>query len=218
MTRWAALLALVALLAGTGAASAQTAPRVWRLGFLSPSFSDSPISSRRSAVAELGRLGFVEGRDLLVEARFAEGAVEKLPELAREIARWRPDAIIAVSNSAIRAAKEAAPGTPVVMAFAGEDPVASGLVDSLPRPGGMVTGIELLASEGDAKRIELMAQALPGAKHLALLASKDAQDRVELPRQVATALGLELSVYTPRAQATTTSSSRSCAAASPPGS
>src|SRR5687767_2824067 len=99
-----ALVALIALVAGAGAASAQTGERVWRLGFLSPSFADSPVNSRRSAVAELGRLGFVEGRNLLVEARFAEGAVEKLPELARELAQSRPDVIIAVSNSAIWAA------------------------------------------------------------------------------------------------------------------
>jgi putative tryptophan/tyrosine transport system substrate-binding protein len=192
----AARPALVTLLAlAAGPALAQSAQKVWRLGFLSPSFSDSAVNSRRSAAAELGRLGFVEGRNLVVEERYAEGELERLPDLAREIARSHPDAIIAVTPSAIRAAKEAAPDTPIVMAFAGEDPVAGGLVASLARPGGTVTGIALLAAEGDAKRVELTAQALPNAHHIALLASKDAEDRVTLAHETATALGLEMTVF-----------------------
>src|SRR3954454_13951416 len=95
-------------------ASAQPAQKVWRLGFLSPSFSDSAVNSRRSAVAELGRLGFVEGRNLAVEERYAEGELERLLDLARDIAQSHPDAIMAVTPSAIRAAKEAAPDTPIV--------------------------------------------------------------------------------------------------------
>jgi putative ABC transport system substrate-binding protein len=186
------LLAL--FLFGAGSAAAQPAQKVWRLGFLSPSFSDSAVNSRRSAVAELGPLGFVEGRNLVVEERYAEGELERLADLAREIAQSHPDAIIAVTPSAIRAAREAAPNTPIVMAFAGEDPVAGGLVASLARPGGTVTGIALLASEGDAKRVELTAQALPNARHIALLASKDAEDRVTLAHETATALGLEITV------------------------
>jgi putative tryptophan/tyrosine transport system substrate-binding protein len=192
----AALPALVALLAlAGGPASAQPAQKVWRLGFLSPSFSDSAVNSRRSAVAELGRLGFVEGRNLVVEERYAEGELERLPDLAREIAQSHPDVIIAVTPSAIRAAKEAAPDTPIVMAFAGEDPVAGGLVASLARPGGTVTGIALLASEGDAKRVELTTQALPNARHIALLASKDAEDRVTLAHETATSLGLQITTF-----------------------
>src|SRR5215207_682782 len=87
-----------------------------------PGYRDSGISSRITAVAELQAHGFVEGKNLVVDARHADGAAEQLPELARELAQLRPDAIIAVSNPAIRAARQAAPDTPVVMAFVGEDP------------------------------------------------------------------------------------------------
>jgi putative tryptophan/tyrosine transport system substrate-binding protein len=193
MKRSAFVLAVLVLAAAGGAASAQ-AERVWRLGFLSSSFGDGLTIPRRAVVAELGRQGFVEGRNLLVEVRSAEGELEKLPELARDLAQWRPDAIVAVSSAATRASKEAAPETPVVMAFASEDPIAAGLVSSLANPGGMVTGIALPVAEGDTKRAELIREALPGAKHLVLLASKDPEHGVELTHRTAAAAGVELAI------------------------
>ena len=130
-----------------------------------------------------------------MDARHADGAAEQLPELARELAQLRPDAIIAVSNPAIRAARQAAPDTPVVMAFAGEDPVAGGLVSSMARPGGMVTGMAFLAEQSDPKRVELMAQAVPGAKRMVYFASRYAdEDRIRRAGQFANALGIELTV------------------------
>jgi putative ABC transport system substrate-binding protein len=187
---------VVASLVCFGSASATSEPqKLWRLGFLSPGYRDQTFGSRITAVEELGRRGFVEGKNLVVDARFAEGLTDRLPELARELAKERPDAVIAVSNPAIRAARQAAPDTPIVMAFAGEDPVNAGLVSSLPRPGGMVTGIALLAAEADAKRVELITHALPGAQRLALLATLYAEhDRIGIARGVAKALGLELLV------------------------
>ena len=94
--------------------SAYAEQKVWRLGFLTPGYRDSGISSRITAVAELQAYGFVEGKNLVVDARHADGVAEQLPELARELAQLRPDAIIAVSNPAIRSARQAAPDTPVV--------------------------------------------------------------------------------------------------------
>src|SRR5215217_7286979 len=187
-----ALLTLFLCLAPVSAYAEQ---KVWRLGFLTPGYRDSGISSRITALAELQAYGFVEGKNLVVDARHAEGLAERLPELARELAQLQPDVIIAVSNPAIRAARQAAPDTPVVMGFAGEDPVAGGLVSSMARPGGMVTGMALLAERSDPKRVELMAQAVPEAKRIALLASRYAdEDRIGRARQFATALGIELTV------------------------
>ena len=94
--------------------SAYAEQKVWRLGFLTPGYRDGGISSRITAVAELQAYGFVEGKNLVVDARHADGVAEQLPELARELAQLRPDAIIAVSNPAIRSARQAAPDTPVV--------------------------------------------------------------------------------------------------------
>src|SRR5829696_8587266 len=153
-------------------ARAQQASRVYRLGFLSAGFSDNPVvRSIQSIAAELARFGFSEGKNLLIEARYAEGRAERLPELAKEIAATHADVILAVSTPAAHAAKDAATSTPVVMAFAGEDPVAAGLVGSLARPGGNVTGIALLAAEMDAKRVELLAQAVPNGRRLVLFAN-----------------------------------------------
>ena len=183
------------LLTKASIAHAQPAERVWSLGFISSGYSTS--SSLRLIPAELASMGYVEGRNLILESRFAEGAPERLPILAREMAGRSLDAIIAVSNPAIRAVKEAAPTTPIVMAFAGEDPVAAGLVSSLNRPGGTVTSVTVPATEMDAKRIELVAQAMPDIKRIALLTTRYAeQDRTLLARNAAQALGLDLIIVT----------------------
>jgi putative tryptophan/tyrosine transport system substrate-binding protein len=175
-------------------ARGQPASRVYRLGFLSAGFSDNPVvRSIQSIAAELARFGFSESKNLLIEARYAEGRAERLPELAKEIAATHADVILAVSTPAAHAAKDAAPSTPVVMAFSGEDPVAAGLVASLARPGGNVTGIALLAAEMDAKRVELLAQAVPNGRRLVLFATRYAeQDRFSLAQHTANSLSVEL--------------------------
>src|SRR5215207_7918905 len=93
-------------------AQAQQASRIYRLGFLSAGFSDNPVvRSIQSIAAELARFGFTEGKNLLIEARYAEGRAECLPELAKEIAATHADVILAVSTPAAHAAKDAAPST-----------------------------------------------------------------------------------------------------------
>ncbi len=175
------------------AALAQGGSKV--VGFLSPGFKDAAYSARKAAIAELARFGFIEGRNLVVEERFAEGDAGRLPALARELAARRPDAIIAVANPSIQAAKDAAPGVPIIMAFAGEDPIVAGFVSSLARPGGSITGLVMLAPEIEAKRVELAAQALPGARRIALLMTPYATvERVDVAQRSAAALGLDLTV------------------------
>jgi ABC-type uncharacterized transport system substrate-binding protein len=188
-----ALIALLLLAIG-GTAFAQSPERVYRLGYVSPGFADNAFRAIRSVGTELARLGFTEGQNLIIDARYADGVAQRLPELAREIARPRPDVIIASTIAAILAARDAAPGTPIVMAFAGEDPIAAGLVDSLAQPGSHVTGIALLATEMDAKRVELTAQALPGARRLALLAPRAEQEGVHLALRAARLLDIDLAV------------------------
>jgi putative ABC transport system substrate-binding protein len=155
--------------------------------------SPSPGSLQRMRAMmfpELARLGFTEGRNLVVEARF--GPTEELPALARELAMAHPDAILAAG--AIRAAQQATSKIPIVGSFIGEDPIAAGFAATLARPGGNVTGIAMLAAELDAKRLHLLHEAIPGVSRIAALAvSADrGAPNLEAMRQVAAHEGLAL--------------------------
>jgi putative ABC transport system substrate-binding protein len=110
-------------------------------------------------VAKLADYGFSENYNLHVEPRYGHPAA--LPELARELVGTRPDVIVAVSRVAILAARQATSEIPIVMSFIGEDPVTAGLAANIARPGGNVTGLIMLAPELEAKRIELLAEAVP---------------------------------------------------------
>jgi putative tryptophan/tyrosine transport system substrate-binding protein len=154
-----------AALAAAAPALAQTSDKVWRLGVLSPG---SLEYFRETILPELAKQGFVEGRNLVVEMRGR--APDKLPELARELLATQPDAVVAVGSFAIRAVRQASSTIPIIGANIGEDPIAAGFATSLARPGGNVTGIEMLAPELDAKRLDLVHQAVPGAHRVAALA------------------------------------------------
>jgi putative tryptophan/tyrosine transport system substrate-binding protein len=182
--------AALALFCGLLPAAAQD--RVYRVGLLSP--GREILSLRRSFAPELARQGLVEGRNLQFVGGFADGALDKLAELARDLVAVPVDVIVAVSAPAIRAARDASRTTPIVMRFVDHDPVLSGFIESYARPGTNVTGVAMLAAEADAKRIELLAQAFPG-RRLALLASST----FEMPsliaaRRVAEAAGVDLSI------------------------
>ncbi|MBK9604897.1 MAG: ABC transporter substrate-binding protein [Betaproteobacteria bacterium] len=142
----------------------------------------------------------MSGQNLVLETRYAGGHIDRLPGLARELVQLHCDAIIAVGTSAVRAARAATSTIPIVM-FGNFDPVAAGLVDSLARPGGNVTGV-LIAPDGTlaAKKLELLRQAVPRATRMAFLAPDDAGFRPQLEetRKAAIALGIELAVVTVR--------------------
>jgi putative ABC transport system substrate-binding protein len=188
---------------GTSPAFAQPASapdKVYRLGVLGPGDATSwPLSPVRAiTIPELAKLGFVEGRNLAVDARY--GPEPSLPEFARDLVDGAPDVIVAVSRPAILAARQATASIPIVMSFIGEDPVAEGLVHSLARPGGNVTGLVMLAPELDAKRLDLLREAIeplaPAARIAVLIASPRREDaRVAEMRAVAARRGLELLVY-----------------------
>jgi putative tryptophan/tyrosine transport system substrate-binding protein len=161
------LLAVVAISFSIGGAAFSQAPdSIYRLGVLSVS-PGTLQRLRAGTFPELAKLGFTEGRNLVVEARF--GPMEELPALARQLAAANPDAIIAAGN-AVDAAQQATRTIAIVGSFIGEDPIAAGFAVTLTRPGGNVTGVAMLAPELDAKRLQLLHEAVPGVSRIAALA------------------------------------------------
>jgi putative ABC transport system substrate-binding protein len=144
--------------------------RVWRLGVLTP--GDWQASSLRLVmVPELARRGFVEGRNLTLLTHWGSGEDSAaLARAAQMLATTKPDVIVAVSLPAVQAVQRAAPMTPIVASFI-DDPVSDGVATSLSRPGGTVTGIAMLASDGDKKRLEILHEAIPAAGRFGYLAS-----------------------------------------------
>jgi putative ABC transport system substrate-binding protein len=150
---------------------AQNQPaRSARIGILNAE-SASSASARIDALrAGLRELGYVEGRNVVLEYRFADSKYERLPELAADLVRSHVDVIVTSGTPATRAAKQATSTIPIVMASSG-DAVATGLVASLARPGGNVTGSAFLSPELSAKRLELLKEALPRVREVGYLAN-----------------------------------------------
>jgi putative ABC transport system substrate-binding protein len=164
------LIALLALgaAAGTFAAKAQQPARVRRLGLLT-ALSPSDIALWHQAFRlGLRDLGWVEGKNISIEYRYAEGRSERLPELAADLVHLKVDVIVASALTDAVAAQKATKAIPIVMAAAG-DSVASGLVESLARPGGNVTGLSQMTTELVGKRLELLKEMIPKLSRVAVL-------------------------------------------------
>jgi putative ABC transport system substrate-binding protein len=190
---------LVALGAGALAAPltsfAQQKGKIWRIGFLGTA-SASGFARRVEALrAGLRDLGYVEGKNIVIEFRWAEGKYERLPELAAELVRLKVDVIV-THGVGTRAAKAATTTIPIVMAVS-PDPVASGLVASLARPGGNVTGMASFGPEGSAKRLELLKDAFPHTRQVAVLLNPDNPGQIKLvfPAMGAAAKSLKLELH-----------------------
>ncbi len=168
MDRRSTVLALLALGAAPFAAEAQQAAKIARIGYLATNGAASP-HLREAFLQGLRDLGYVEGRNLVIEYRDAEGKVERLPALAAELVALKVDVIVTEGGSTVAplAAKQATRTLPIV--FAAADPVGSGLVTSLSKPGGNVTGLSNLTAELVGKRLELLTQAVPGVSRVAVL-------------------------------------------------
>ena len=150
---------------------AQPKERVWRVGFLWPRAHLEPsVSDHYDEVARgLRNLGYVEGKNLVIETRSAEGHYERLPALAAELIQLKVDVIVTDGTAGIVAAQKATSTVPIVFGSAG-DPVGNGLVRSLARPGGNTTGISLLAGDSLAgKQLEILLALVPRLSHLAVL-------------------------------------------------
>jgi putative ABC transport system substrate-binding protein len=158
-------LAVLALASGAGA---QPAGKVARLGILSAGAAPSPDEMTRMPLrAPLKDLGWTLGQNLMFEPRFAAGEIDRLPGLAAELVQLKVDVILAFSNQETLAAKQATTTTPIVMLL-GFAPVQSGLVASLSRPGGNVTGTTISAASF-GKHLELLKEAVPGLRRVAVL-------------------------------------------------
>jgi ABC-type uncharacterized transport system substrate-binding protein len=173
---------------------AQQANKIYRLGVLSPA-SASIDSIRAITVPELAKAGFVEGQNLVLDVRVGVGS--QISELARALVASNTDAIIAVSDISIEAAKTASSTIPVVMSFGTGDPVAAGFATSITRPGGNITGVVMLAPELNAKRLTLLHEAIPKARRIAALTVSEHRYETILQamRPVAAGAGFELPTF-----------------------
>jgi putative ABC transport system substrate-binding protein len=151
------------------AARAQQPGKIYRVGLLGGGMPAGPLDERQKAlISGLAARGFVEGRNLVFEGRWGEGHNERLGSLAAELKASNVDVIVTFGYPSALAAKLSATDVPVVIAGAG-DPVATGLVDGLARPGGNLTGLSELSTELSAKRLEILKDAVPGLTRVAML-------------------------------------------------
>src|SRR3989442_7929191 len=178
----------VLFLASIHLAEAQQPKKVPTMGYLSV---NNPTSeSTRSEVIRLAlrELGYIEGQSIAIEYRYGDGKRDRYPELAAELVRLKVDIIVSAGGSAmIRAAKDATKTIPIVMAGSGIDPVEAGLVDSLARPGGNVTGLTNLTGELGGKRLELLKDAVPKLARVAVLYDPASLNNVLELKEVQTA-------------------------------
>jgi len=173
-TVWCIVTLTLSLLAAPLAADAQQAGKVPRIGFLgvtSPSDRPSHLDAFRQRLRELG---WVEGQNIVIDYRYAEGRVDRLPDLAAELVRLKVDLIVASAGTqAATAAKNATETIPIVMIYV-RDPVGTGLIASLARPGGNVTGVSGSAGlELFAKQLELLKETVPKIRRVAILSNPD---------------------------------------------
>jgi putative ABC transport system substrate-binding protein len=150
------------------AARAQQAGKLPTIGFLGPNTRSAASEWVVALVQRLRELGWMEGRTITIEYRWAEGREERFPEIAAELVRLKVELIVTSGTPAVMASKKATSVIPIVFATAG-DPVGSGLVASLARPGGNVTGLATLANELAGKRLELLREVVPGLRRLAIM-------------------------------------------------
>src|SRR5262245_3679026 len=155
------------LFALCSSAGAQQPVKVFRIGFLDISTASGSAALVDAFRQELGKLGWIEGKNIAIEYRFAEGKFDRLPKIAADIVRLKVDLILVTGTGAALAAKSATTSIPIVIAVAA-DPVAAGLVASLARPGGNVTGLSSLG-ELNTKRLEILKDAVPKLTRVGLL-------------------------------------------------
>jgi putative ABC transport system substrate-binding protein len=196
--------AFITLLGGAAAAwplvarAQQPASTVRHIGFLLPGGArTTAVRGQLEAFRQgLKEYGWVEGQNIIVEYRFAEGKEDALPAIAAELARLRLDVIVAESTPAIQAAKTVTQTVPIVMATSA-DPVGTGLVANLNRPGGNITGLSLQAPELSGKRLQLLTEIVPGLARVAVLSNPlnpNTAPIVEQTKAAAQSLGVEVHV------------------------
>jgi len=174
-------------------------PRIYRIGYLHP--TDAQDVAYPAFTRALKDLGYVIGANAIIEERFAENDVQRLPALAAELVDLRVDVIVAVSPTAIRAARAATQAIPIVMGFSGDDPVQSGFAATLARPGGNTTGVTAVGVDVAPMWIELLRDLVPGLQTVGVLrapARRDHDAQIAVLQVVAQTNGVRLHVVDAR--------------------
>ena len=187
--KWLGIIAIVVVIAMCGAAAlAQQPKKIPRIGFLSAT-SLSTISARIEGFRQgLRELGYVEGKNIVIEWLSAEGKLDRVPALAVELVRLKVDVIVTGGGTDTRAAKEATNTIPIVMSQ-DSDPVGSGFVASLARPGGNITGMSTLAPEVSGKRLELLKEIIPKLSRVAVMGISTRPGNAQSLKEVELAAG-----------------------------
>ncbi len=174
VTRPVTALLLLLLAAPLGRATAQPPQKVPRVGYLKGGSASDPLRQRWLEAFRQGlrELGYVEGQNIAIEPRWTEGEDDRLPALAADLVRSKVDVIVADTGAATRAAQQATRTIPIVMSLV-NDPVGSGLVASLARPGGNVTGLTIMSPDLVGKQLELLKAVVPKVSRVALLRHPD---------------------------------------------
>jgi ABC-type uncharacterized transport system substrate-binding protein len=170
---------------------AQQSGKIFRIGFLDTSTASGMAGLLEAFRQELNKLGWIEGKNITIEYRFAEGENDRLTELAKDLVRLKVDLIVVTGGPVPLAAKKATTTIPILMIIAG-DPVALGLVASLARPGGNVTGLSALSTELNTKRLEILKDAVPNLARVGLLRLPGQSLQLKEIKPAATALKLKL--------------------------
>jgi ABC-type uncharacterized transport system substrate-binding protein len=177
------------LLALCSSAMAQQPKKVPRIGFLLATFASVQESRLEAFRQGLRDLGYIEGQNITIEYRWAEGKLDRLPDLAAELVRLKVDVIVTGGPTATRPAKEATSTIPIVMTQ-DADPVSSGFVASLARPGGNITGLSTLAPEISGKRLELLKQTVPRLSRVAAFGNSTNPESAQSLKETELAAGV----------------------------
>jgi len=174
---------------------AQQQGKIWRVGFLTAYSSSAETPAFDSFRQAMRELGYDNGRNIAYETRWAEGELERLPGMAEDLVKFKPDVMLVANTPSVMAAKKATTTIPIVMVGVG-DPVGTGLVDNLARPGGNVTGFTNIIGEMSGKRLELLKEVVPRLSRVAALGqSSDPIFAVQLRHAVAVARSLKVEVF-----------------------
>jgi len=184
---------LITVLMITGLAQAQQPMKIPRIGYLVTGYRSDILARTDAFRQELRELGYEEGKNIVIEQRYAEGKIDRLSQLAAELVRLNVKVIVAAGPQATRRAKETTSTIPIVMGFH-NDPIGSGLVASLARPGGNVTGLSTLAPEISGKQLELLQEIVPKLSRVVVLGNSTDPGNPQVLRETeraAIALGVQ---------------------------